>query len=183
MKNILLTISVVSLLLSGCVSDANQARINETNQQGSVMLAILNNQPVPDLNGYSFERDIVIQILLARNKSTVTTWAYWRAENTGELQEVCRSVGFPIPYSVQLTSPEFLVGSQGATLPQAEPNALYSPPSAEASWVLCMTDDGKKVYPLYSEPRVISSPRRIKSASTVEYYDNTTSVEMRTGGK
>ena len=52
--------------------------------------------------------------------------------------------------------------SVGATtLPQADPNTLFSPPSAEGTWVLCVNPETNKPTPLYVEPKIIVSPFKL----------------------
>jgi hypothetical protein len=85
----------------------------------------------------------------------IKTWAYYLDVNGGR-HLLCEAVGYGLPYSVQLTNPE-KYEVNGTTLPQAEPNGLYMPESADATWVLC--SDGKGgVAPVYSEPLLIVSP-------------------------
>jgi len=90
----------------------------------------------------------------------IRTWTYYVDMNGGR-HLLCESVGYGLPYSVQITNPQKIASSysQGgfAILPQAEPNGLYMPESADATWVLC--SDGKGgVAPVYSEPHLIVSP-------------------------
>ena len=87
----------------------------------------------------------------------------------GKLTFICDSIGFPLPYAVQFSAPEsmqkwIVPGAVGGErrygvekLPQAEPNGLFSPGSAEASWILCKDPSGKDVFPSYSEPRLFVS--------------------------
>lgn len=85
----------------------------------------------------------------------IRTWAYYVDMNGGR-HLLCESIGYGLPYSTQITNPQKYEGN-GATLPQAEPNGLYMPDSAEATWVIC--SDGKGgVAPVYSEERLIVSP-------------------------
>ena len=44
-------------------------------------------------------------------------------------------------------------------IPQAEPNGLFSPPSANGTWVLCSNPNkAGETMPVYIEPNVIVSP-------------------------
>lgn len=87
----------------------------------------------------------------------IRTWTYYLDIN-GNRHLLCESVGYGIPYSVQVTNPEKVeYPSSGATLPQAEPNGLYMPDSADATWVLCSNGKGG-VAPVYSEPHLLVSP-------------------------
>jgi hypothetical protein len=187
-KKILLPLVALLMFIVGCnTTAATELQQKESDDQNKIVLKILNNQPLPDLNGYSFERDIVIQLLEARNKSTVLNWVYNFSPQTLEYLEICRAVGFPIPYSVQLTNPQTVVSTCRGTgncsndvVMQAEVNALYPPPQADATWVLCLTEDGNRVYPIYQEPHVSTFPRRIQGARKLVFEDEPLTVEIDT---
>lgn len=165
---ILLLVAIVVIIpflligssLTGCSQSAQSI---ETQQRQSDLKNIIQNQPVPNLNGYSLERDIVIQIVNARN-SRLPTHTYYYNDFTGKVIKVCDSIGLPIPYSTQLTAPEaeVLSGGHYTNLPQPEPNSLYSPDSAEATIVACVGADGT-IIPTYWEPRVFALPYEINS--------------------
>ena len=127
------------------------------------MAAIVQNQPVPDLGGYSLERANLIRIMILRNQK-IATYSYFFTI-TGTIIEVCPSQGFPFPYATQLTAPE-VYRYTGVTVPQAEINSLYSPQSADASWVLCVVD-GIAV-PTYFEEKIEAFPYRIKADIILE---------------
>ncbi len=167
---VLLAIGVA--LLAGCSQPASQNSI-ETRQQDQGTTQIVRNQPVPDLGGYSRERDLAIRMMLARNNDTVTTWSYI-ITLSGVVLEVCPSIGYGIPYSAQLTSPDKIIGctdSNGVTynptggcngvVAQSEANTLYTPDSAAATWVMCVVN-GKQV-PTYIEDDVDVFTYRIKA--------------------
>jgi hypothetical protein len=48
-------------------------------------------------------------------------------------------------------------------LPQADPNGLFSPASAEGTWVLLKDPNGKETRPVYIEPRIIVSPFKLNT--------------------
>lgn len=81
----------------------------------------------------------------------------------GKIIFVGESVGYAIPYSTQYTNPEKLEFHNGPiTLPQADPNCLFMPESAEGSWVLLKDPNSDGVKPVYFEPRIIVSPFKLK---------------------
>ena len=86
----------------------------------------------------------------------------------GQLVYLGQTIGYPIPYATQYTSPQKIEASAHevgyAILPQADPNALFSPTSAEGTWVLMKDPNSDKTLPVYTEPRVISSPFPIPGA-------------------
>jgi hypothetical protein len=88
---------------------------------------------------------------------------------TGRLIFLCDSIGYGIPYATQFTSPSKIyspcASCQGAiSLPQADPNGLFSPASAEGTWIMCKDPKGDAVKPVYVEPRTVVSPFRLPDA-------------------
>ena len=174
-----LLVFVLPLVLVGCMSLSPSVADVEQQQQYSGAMAIVQNQPVPDLGGYSFERQIVIETYLARN-NTIATYAYMISMD-GKIIEICPSIGYPIPYSTQLTNPQKIESpmSYGVILPNAEPNGLYPPDNAVATLVQCVNPDGS-VSPTYIEWYVLAFPYRIKSDVQLERIGETSfSVEVK----
>lgn len=156
-----LALVVVLVLLAGC-SSSMSAQYNESLQLSQGTSSIVQNQPVPNLGGYSLERDLLSQLILLRNEK-LSTYTYMF--QFGTLVEICPSMGYPFPYATQLTAPEVYY-TQGATIPQAEPNSLYSPSSAAASWVMCVRNG--QLIPEYYEDNVFAIPYRIKADRVLE---------------
>ena len=92
----------------------------------------------------------------------VVTYTYVPDMN-GKLWHLCDSFGFGLPYGVQFSNPE-KHRSEGYNLPQAEPNGLFMPPSAEGTWITCANPNGSgDISPVYVEPRVIVSPFKLRA--------------------
>lgn len=165
MKKLFGLFILVLFLLVAC-APASVADVEQAQQQTGNM-AIVNNQPLPDLGGYSFERQIVIETYLARN-NTIATYAYMFTMD-GKIIEICPSIGYPIPYSTQLTNPEKIEYTYSApnVISNAEPNSLYPPSDAAATLVQCVNPDGS-VSPVYIEWYVLAFPYRIVSDLQVE---------------
>ena len=92
------------------------------------------------------------------------THAYITNELTGCLLYMGPSVGYGLPYSTQYTAPTRLVRytAEGrAQVPQAEPNGLFMPSSAEGTWVMLKSPTEDKVQPVYVEQRVLVAPFRL----------------------
>lgn len=92
----------------------------------------------------------------------------------GKLVFLGETIGFPIPYSAQFTAPEAMQtynisrstsGGEryyGAErLPQADPNGLHKPVSANATWILMKDPGSENVQPIYIEPNVLAFPFRL----------------------
>lgn len=166
----LLALIFLVLAVASCGAPSSNAIESQQQQRGTQ--AIVQNQPVPDLGGYSFERQIVIETYVARNKGTAT-YTYFMTDYNGLVIELCASRGYPIPYATQITAPEAMLNFSASyyRLPQSEPNSLYSPQSAEATLVQCVNKDGS-VSPLYIEQRVFALPYRIKSDKVLQKFDD-----------
>lgn len=106
------------------------------------------------------ERKMLKDILELRDQTGLATYTYLYNEMQGKLVFFCDSVGYGIPYATQYTNPEKVgvYSSYGVlTLPQADPNGLFSPASAEGTWVMCKDPNGKDSRPVYVEPRIVVS--------------------------
>lgn len=115
------------------------------------------------------ERKLLKDILELRDQEGFSTYTYVWNEMNGKLVFFCNSVGYGIPYATQFTNPQkigwVVSGSQaaaGLTLPQADPNGLFSPSAAEGTWVMCKDPKGDGVKPVYIEPRIVVSPFPMK---------------------
>lgn len=161
---------VLILIVISSVACGYQAQ-NERDTYNAVT-AIVRNQPLPNLGGFSFEREVARTTLVARNRDVVATYTYLMVPTVqgGQIIEICASLGYPIPYGVQLTAPN---------LP--EPNGLYSPGDAAATWVNCVNDDGT-VTPTYFEDNVFALPYRIKADRVLEHTSQTTLKMNPRGG-
>lgn len=154
---VVIVLLLVALAFQACGSTGAQQA--ETAQLQPALQAIVANQPVPSLGGYSWERAQASKLLLLRNEG-YATWTYTVMFGIG-IVEICPSFGYPQPYAVQITAPEAPY-SRELSLPQPEPNSLHMPDNADASWVLCVNGDGE-ILPQYYEDHVFAVPYRIES--------------------
>lgn len=155
---LMVLVGIALVILGAC---APSAADTEHRQQEGGIKAILNNQPVPDLGGFSFERQVLIDTYIARNKQ-VNTFTYLFLEYTGKIVKICDSKGYPIPYATQLTNPLQYYAS-GGVIANPEPNSLYTPASAAATLVQCVYHD--QVVPTYWENNVFALPYEVQADS------------------
>ncbi len=69
----------------------------------------------------------------------------------------CASIGYPIPYDVQLTNPlKVTYAGENVVIEQPEPSGLYSSKNTVATWVREVIEIGGKtiVTPIYIEDKV-----------------------------
>lgn len=136
-----------ALLIVACAGkvDRNRSQEQEKNlaeadtQVG--MPAIINFQ----------EMRLAKQLYELRDKE-IATYAYLQAMD-GSLRCLGDAIGYGMPYGAQYTNPENAITGK----PQAEPNGLFMPDSASASWIMLRDPNTGKVSPVYVEPNLIVS--------------------------
>jgi hypothetical protein len=163
MKRIL-PISVLAVLgisLVGCDYTPTSDEIQRA-QQEQILQESTSQTGMPNIKNFR-ERKLLKQILEMRDQDGLVTYTYTVPETTGRPVFLCNSIGYGLPAATQYTNPQKVdYHSTGSvTLPQADPNGLFSPESAEGTWVLCSDPNGSgKTRPVYVEPRIIVSPFR-----------------------
>jgi hypothetical protein len=165
----------VALLLSlaACGPMAPQSSDKIQAKQQEVLLQEATSQVgMPAIKNFR-ERKLLKQLLEMRDQEGLITYTYTFAEASGELTFLCNSIGYGLPYATQFTNPEKISeqiserGNYGIVIiPQADPNGLFSPASADGTWVLCLdpndTTGTGKTLPIYSEPKLVVSPFKLK---------------------
>jgi len=157
MKRILALVAVATLL-TACDQPRETSTQIERRKQEEMSLQAVQSVGMPAITNFA-EKRMFKDILELRDRSVPTT-TYLVGMNN-QLTKLCDSVGYGLPYATQYTNPMRLSGDGNhgyTTLPQADPNGLYSPASAEGTWVLCVDHKTGKPQPLYIEPRIIVSP-------------------------
>lgn len=161
-------VGLLVVLVAGCGETPANADAKQTAATGKMVSEAHRQVGMPGIANFT-ERKFARQILELRD-SKLSTFTYI-VDYTGKLHFVCNSIGYGLPYSVQFTNPERKVGSYQSltTLPQPDPNGLFMPGGLDATWILC--DDGEGgVSPIYSEPKLLVSPFKLKAAG--EAYTN-----------
>lgn len=115
------------------------------------------------------ERKLLKDIYELRDQTGIVTYTYLVAEMTAKLVFLCDSIGYGIPYATQFTNPqkletEYRTGGAryvDGVIAQADPNGLFSPASADGTWVMCKDPNGKEARPVFIEPRIVVSPFKL----------------------
>ena len=151
------SIAVLGVALVGC-EDFSNSDDKQRVQQERILQEGTAQPGMPAIKNFR-ERKLLKQIIEMRDQDGLVTYTYTVPETTGRPVFLCNSIGYGLPAATQYTNPEKYAGTTGATLPQADPNGLFSPSSAEGTWVMCTDPNGSgKTRPVYVEPRVIVSP-------------------------
>jgi len=133
----------------------------ERRKQEELSLQAVQQVGMPAIVNFA-EKRMMKDILEIRDQDVATT-TYIVGMN-GELHKLCNSVGYGLPYATQYTNPQRISGGMetpstgNVTIPQADPNGLYSPASADGTWVQCVDPKSGKARVVYIEPRIIVSP-------------------------
>lgn len=136
--------------------DVQQAQQEKILAEGTSMVSM------PAIHNFR-EKKLLKDILELRDQDGLVTYTYVFNELNGKLIFLGQTVGYGIPYATQFTNPAKYVytGSGPIVLPQADPNGLFSPASAEGTWIMLKDPNGAEVRPVYVEPRIIVSPFKL----------------------
>lgn len=140
-------------------SDCNSSDSRQQVAQEKLLVEANAQTGLPAIKNFR-ERRLLKDILELRDQDGLATFTYLFGEQTATLRFFCNSIGYGIPYATQYTNPEKWI-AQGVTIPQADPNALFSPASAEGTWVMCSDPASGKVAPTYVEPRIVVSTHKL----------------------
>ena len=158
----------ILLSLAGCLEHPQPSSDQKQSMQQERILAEGTAQVgMPAIKNFR-ERKLLKDIIEMRDQAGLVTYTYLVAEQTGHLVFLCDSVGYGIPAATQFTSPQKLEFTELAgghwtqnVMPQADPNGLFSPSSAEGTWIMCADPKGG-AKPVYAEPRVIVAPFKLE---------------------
>jgi len=162
-KLLIVSVFLSAIALSGCddnVQPTTQQR--ESAAQDKVQAESNASVGMPNILNFT-EKRTYKEIFEKRDEPNLQTFTYLVSEQTMAHAPLCRSIGYGIPESEQYTNPSTVSDFGGSqryafeVIPQADPNALYSSPSANGTWVLCLFKD-TKVLPVRSEPNVLTLP-------------------------
>jgi hypothetical protein len=150
---------------SGCGDSTPPADKEARDKQEQMQQQEMAQTGMPGITNFT-EAKLVKHLYELRDQKIVT-YSYIPDMN-GKLWHLCNSIGYGLPYGVQFSNPEKITqnyNSSYGTLPQAEPNGLYMPPTAEGTWIICSNPDKSgDISPVYVEPRVIVSPFKLNAA-------------------
>lgn len=148
--------AVLALSACGPITESTDTKIENAQAVTRAGLEDRIGQP-RIINGT--EMRLMNQIMELRDQPNLATFTY-RSDMNGGLHCLGRSIGYGLPYAAQRSNPEreSRYGSYGiSNLPQPEPNGLFMPDSADATWIIMVDPNGRPV-PVYVEDQVTVSP-------------------------
>lgn len=183
MKYKIAIIAIAAVLgFSACSTQTDEATKTESDTAAEQLKQFLQSQPVPEFN-YSQLRQNLIDIQTAQANATATTSFFFNLGVTDPVHS-CPSIGFPIPGTFQLTSPEKPAGNREGgyySLPQLEANGVYTGDTS-ATTVICVDDQGRG-YASYWEGFVstVAGPAEWNSETKTIELTGSPSAEFSTG--
>jgi hypothetical protein len=163
--SLILLVSVVIMGASSCEQNKDSDS-SQREQQERILSEGTAQTGMPAIHNFR-ERKILKDIYEKRDQGGFVTYTYLWNEFNGKLVFFCNSIGYGIPYATQYSNPQKDIyyttsSSYHMALPQAEPNGLFSPASADGTWIMCKNPNGKDVQPVYVEPHIVTSPFPLK---------------------
>ena len=165
---ILYVMLAASILLAvagfGCRDYEPTSDERQQQDQEKILQEATNATGMPAIKNFR-ERRLLKMILELRDQNNLSTYTYLWSDVQGKWIFFCDSIGYGVPYATQYTNPQKTEYYQSGrvVLPQADPNGLFSPASADGTWVMCKDPEGKDVKPVFIEPRAIVSPFKLPS--------------------
>lgn len=153
------------LFIAGCQQKTADIVVQE--KQEAMQAEQVRQVGLPNVTRYT-EAKRLRYLYELRDRADLTCWVYTRDMN-GKLHLVGVGMGFPIPAGTQFSSPQKLTWRTNGgyhSMPQAEPNGVFPPSTAEATWIILMTKNGPKAY--YGETRLEAFPERIPGADETQ---------------
>lgn len=169
MKQFLIIVAVLGLTACAPPPSSNDT---QRERQNVLLTEGVSQVGLPAIHNFR-EMKLLKDIYELRDQDGLVTFTYTFSEQTGALRFFCNSIGYGIPYAAQFSAGEtiqryFLPEVSGAArewghdrLPQAEPNGLFPPQSADGTWIMCADPKGGAARVVYVEPRVIVSPFKL----------------------
>ena len=160
----------LTVLLTACPPAPQSSDEVQRVQQEKILQEGTAQVGMPAIKNFR-ERKLVKDILELRDNEGFVTYSYVWSDFQGKAVYLGESFGYPVPYATQFTNPEkiayYSTNIGVIALPQADPNGLFSPASAEGTWVMLKNPNGEKASPIYVEPRVICSPFRLPESVAI----------------
>jgi hypothetical protein len=160
MKKLLLALPLIALLAACDPPPAHQSSTEiERKKQEEMTKQGVTTVGFPAVVNFS-EKRMMKDIIELRDQMK-PTYTYI-VDMNGRTHKLCDSLGYGLPYATQYTNPQqdtfyTTSSSQHVVLANADPNGLYSPASADGTWVMCLNPNTKRAEPQYIEPRIVTT--------------------------
>jgi hypothetical protein len=164
MKKLFFVTQIIAsfLLIISCSTQPTADQV-QVQQQEKILQEGTRELGMPAIKNFQ-EKKTLKWIYELRDDAKILNYAYCFSEVTGKFSYIGKCIGFPIPYCTQYTTPQrpahaFETHEQGnIVIPNADPNGLFSPSSADGTWILLVNPKTGEPKPMYMEPKVTVVP-------------------------
>lgn len=169
MKKIIISgiIAIFMLNMYGC--EGQESAEHKQQRQTNQALAEMDRQiGMPDIHNFQ-EKKMMKLVMEERDRADLICYAYVKSEYTGKFNFIGKCIGYGLPYSTEFTNPQKVTGynSAPAVIAQADPNGLYMPQSASATWLFMINPETGKPVPVYCEDNVLVLPYKLPASACV----------------
>lgn len=172
MKHVKKFVAIIMIAVIGCFaltgcSDSSSRRDKEYSEE--IKTQIADSIGYPDLSHF-FEYAQLKEIYELRDDPNLICFWYTKNEMSGKWIYEGKCIGYGIPYSASITSPDTVrYNSSGAVVSQAEPNGIYTNGlTTSATWIIAVGEDGN-IAPQYVEPSIRVSQTKIDASRCEEW--------------
>lgn len=160
-----LVFSMTFALMSNSSCEESKSTNQKLGEKQEQLMQEANRQTgMPAIKNFQ-ERKMMKMILELRDQENLVCYAYIVPEMTGKPVFLGKCIGYGLPYATQYTNPMATNRSYRGgfeILPQADPNGLFMPASADGTWLLMIDPSTNEPRPVYIEPRVLVSPFKLQ---------------------
>jgi len=165
---LIIAIIFLSLSSSSCETQPSSDDI-QRQQQEKILAEGTSAVGMPAIKNFR-EKKILKDIYELRDQLGLVTYTYIFCDMTGKFTYIGESIGFGIPAATQFTNPQKT--EYTVAIPQADPNGLFSPASAEGTWVLMADPVNKTAAPQYIESRISVFTYKLRHAIVGVGYES-----------
>ena len=163
MKRFLLLFALASILMSSsCETQPTSDQVMGAKQEQ--LNKELNAQTgMPTVTNGTMKKQLKM-IIEECDKENLICYAYIIPEMTGKPVLLGKCLGYGIPYATQYTNPEKIARETQygyASLPQADPDGLFKPSSADGTWLMMIDPATNEPHPVFCEPKVLVTPFKL----------------------
>jgi hypothetical protein len=165
-----LVVIIMSIGFVAC-NESKSADTQDRNRQEAIQQEANRQVGMPAITNFTLKKNFKL-IMEEMDKPHTIRYAYIWSQYHGKFVYIGKCEGFPIPAATQFTNPEKLVqpfysDHSVVTLPQADPTGLFSPGSADASYVMMIDPETGKPVPCYFEEKVNTLPFKIPASVAI----------------
>lgn len=160
MKKVIICCALSALFGSGCLEATPSSDAVQEKQQERMLKEGTSQVGMPAIKNFR-ERKLLKDIYELRDQNGLVTYTYMQSQYSGKLVFFCNSIGYGINDATGFTNPEKVMSDDAqvfGTMPQAEPNGLFTPDNANQYWVMCVDPKSGKALPVQSAVPLVTSP-------------------------